>query len=112
LRRSADYQLSYRAGWRRQGALITLLVRPNQSEGPRLGITASRKVGGAVVRNRLRRWTREHYRRWPRRGELPAVDLVVHFKPAAAAATHAELEAELERLITEALRPARRREAR
>jgi len=98
LRRSADYQQCYRAGARRQGTLATLHVRANGVATPRLGLTASRKVGGAVVRNRLKRWTRESFRRWPRRGELPAADLVVHFKPAAAAATHAELAGELTRL--------------
>jgi len=53
----------------------------------RVGITVSRKVGGAVVRNRVKRWIRECYRR--RHPEFPAqVDVVVVARPAAAEAGH------------------------
>ncbi len=97
LRRSADYRLCYRTGRRRSGSFAQLHVRPNDAGGPRLGITASRKVGGAVVRNRLKRWVRECYRRSATRAALPPVDLVVHLKNEAARAAFASLCAELER---------------
>ena len=99
LRASADYRRCYREGMRRQGSFVTLHVWRRPEPLARLGITVSRKVGNAVVRNRLKRWTREFYRRWPVRGGLPGVDLVIHFKPAAAAATHAALERELATLL-------------
>ena len=54
---------------------------------PRLGITVTRKVGGAVVRNRVKRRLREIYRRWPDQPQLPALDIVIHAKPSAARAT-------------------------
>jgi ribonuclease P protein component len=101
LRKSADYQTCYRAGRRRHGPLFTLHFQPNTLGAPRLGITASRRVGGAVVRTRLKRWTRECYRRSPLRGALPALDLVVHLKPESAAASFARFSAELERVLTE-----------
>lgn len=70
----------------------------------RLGITASRKVGGAVARHRLKRRTREIFRRWSERPRLPAVDMVVHIKPDAARASFSELRQELERQMSELVR--------
>jgi ribonuclease P protein component len=49
---------------------------------PRLGFIVTRKVGVAVVRNRIRRVCRECFRTWP--GLLPdGVDLVVVARPGA-----------------------------
>ena len=77
---------------------------PNQLDGPRLGMTVSRKVGGAVTRNRVRRRIREIYRRWKGRPELTSLDLVVHAKPAAGTADFAGLEKELEGQLRRASR--------
>src|SRR3954452_2517335 len=55
--------------------------------GGRLGVTVSKKVGNAVLRNRVKRWIRDCYRR--RRPEFPAgLDLVVVARPPAAKANH------------------------
>jgi ribonuclease P protein component len=78
---------------------VTLHFRANDEGHPRLGVTVSRKVGQAVVRQRLKRWTREVYRRHPRRDALAAFDLVVHFKPPARAAHFADFAGELDRLL-------------
>ena len=104
LRKSADYQTCYKAGRRRHGALFTLHFQANPTGAPRLGITASRRVGGSVVRTRLKRWVREIYRRSPRRAALPALDLVVHLKPEAAGASFGAFAAELDRLLAEVVR--------
>lgn len=61
-------------------------------------MTAGRKVGKAVVRQRLRRRVREAFRRWAHRRGLPPIDLVVHLKPPAREASWPELRSELERL--------------
>jgi len=99
LTRSGDFQRTYRQGRRRHGSLWILHWTSNGLEHPRLGITASRKVGGAVVRVRTKRRIREIYRRWSERRQLPPIDLVVHVKPAAAAASFAETERELQKQL-------------
>ena len=86
LRRRADFLRCYRTGRRRTGSLSILYFAPNTEGRPRLGVTASRKVGNSVVRHRLKRRIRETYRRWQGRGDLPSLDLVVHLKPEAAKA--------------------------
>lgn len=109
LRRRADYLRCYRTGRRRHGALAILYFAPNQLGHPRLGITASRKVGPAVVRQRIKRRIKEVYRRWKDRGKLPALDLVVHLKPEARQADFEALKSELLRLLSGVLpRPPQR----
>lgn len=61
--------------------------------GFRLGLVTSRRVGGAVMRNRLRRRLREIVRRH-QHDLRDGVWLVIVTRPAAARATSAELEAE------------------
>jgi len=99
LRRRADYLKCYRTGRRRHGALAIVYFAPNQLGHPRLGITASRKVGKAVVRQRLKRRIREIYRRWRDRGMLPPLDLVIHLKVESGTTNFETLRTELLRLL-------------
>ena len=103
LRRRPEYLHCYDVGRRIQGRMATLFWAPNGGECARLGITASRKVGPAVVRNRLRRRCREVYRRWPQRLNLPAVDIVVNLRHPAVTAEFSrfrlDFEGQLSRLI-------------
>lgn len=108
LRRREDYQRCYRQGRRRHGALATLYFVPNELSHPRVGITVSRKVGKSVVRHRLKRRIKEVYRRWEERGRLPALDVVVHLKPAAANSDFPSLRKELLRLLRGLMRGERR----
>lgn len=99
LRRRADYLRCYRTGRRRHGSLAMLYFVPNEAGHARLGITASRKVGPAVERHRIKRRIKEIYRRWKDRGSLPALDLVVHLKPEVRGTDFEALRRELMRLF-------------
>ncbi|MGH9394813.1 MAG: ribonuclease P protein component [Terriglobales bacterium] len=107
LLRRADFLAIYDQGMRRGSPHFTLfgrLRRPCADRAAdRFGITVTRKLGNAVVRNRLRRRTRELLRRLEAgAAPLPACDFVVHPRPAVASAGLAllahELEAGLSRL--------------
>jgi ribonuclease P protein component len=99
LLRRADYLRCYRTGRRRMGALVFLYFIQNQIGHPRIGITATRKVGNAVVRHRLKRRIKEIYRRWPGRGGLAPLDLVVHLKPEARGSGFDDLAADVRGLL-------------
>lgn len=76
------------------GSYFVVFGQPGETAVSRLGITATRKCGDAVERNRLKRTVREIYRRSVPKGP-PPLDLVVNVKSAAASAPFARLEADL-----------------
>jgi ribonuclease P protein component len=111
LRRSADVQRALRRGRSRSGALLAVHVitrpaltvqRPEDADpagsGPRLTVVASRRVGGAVRRNRAKRLLRAaaHGRRW-----RDGIDVVLVARAACAASDLHAVGAELERLAVQ-----------
>ena len=63
IRRHVDFQRIYEQGVKVHGRYCSLFVLPNDVGVGRLGITATRKIGGAVRRNRAKRLIREVFRR-------------------------------------------------
>jgi len=59
LRHARDVQRVYEEGRSWAHKLLVLIVRPNELNVTRIGVTASRKLGNAVVRNRAKRLMRE-----------------------------------------------------
>jgi ribonuclease P protein component len=119
----ADYEAVYGAGQRRSSPQFTIFFRvqpailnevparqsareaaPASTEeeavrpASRFGISVKKALGGAVVRNRIRRRIREILRR--NKSEIPSGwDIVIHPRRSVAEEQFAPLEAELVRLL-------------
>jgi ribonuclease P protein component len=83
------FQRLYRSRGQANGLLV-LYARPNRTEGNRVGITVSKKLGKAHIRNRVRRRLREVYRLNEDRFQ-PGWDIVVVARSAAIGADFEKL---------------------
>jgi ribonuclease P protein component len=82
LSRSAEFERVYRQGRSKGNRFLVLYAFPREEDaaGPRLGLSVSRRVGGAVERNRVKRVLREAF--WQEAERLPAgSDYVVVARP-------------------------------
>ena len=96
--RRSEYEAVYRDGKRRSSGQFIVFYRANGLEHSRFGISVKKALGGAVVRNRIRRRIREILRL--NNSEIPSGwDIVIHPRSSVAGAPFAPLTAELVRLL-------------
>ena len=92
LSRSAEFERVYRQGRSKANRFLVLYAFPREGgseEGPRLGLSVSRRVGGAVDRTRVKRVLREAF--WEEAERLPdGSDYVVVARPDARELTERE----------------------
>ena len=96
--RRGEFDAVYRAGKRRSSSHFTVFFRASQLPVSRFGFSIKKALGGAVVRNRIRRRVREIVR--CHRLEVTAGwDIVIHPKSSVGRAEFVELTADLVRLM-------------
>lgn len=104
LRKRPEFLATQRKGQRRSSPHFIVYARPNGRDWSRLGVTASRKVGKANVRNWWKRRTREVFRR--NKSEIPVgYDFVVIIKASGDKDDYQVLRRELVRLFRRAAEP-------
>jgi ribonuclease P protein component len=105
LSRSAEFERVYRQGRSKANRYLVLYAFPreegaDEDDGPRLGLSVSRRVGGAVDRTRVKRVLREAF--WQEAERLPdGSDYVVVARPDAKGLTEREGEGGIRRSLAE-----------
>jgi ribonuclease P protein component len=99
----AEFRAIYNTGRKIHSEKFILFCRENKLSHHRLGVTVTRKMGGAVTRNRIKRLMREVFRRSC--GEIPHhYDLVLNAKSSCLSACYWDLREELLAAIQKAYR--------
>ena len=97
LKENREFRSLYARGKNAAGVCLAIHTRRNRLGVTRLGVTVSSKLGGAVVRNRVRRRVKEAYRLEENRF-AKGFDIVVVARGRAVGAEFAALRNELVRL--------------
>jgi ribonuclease P protein component len=104
IRRRAEFKQVYERGVRVHSRYSTVFILSNERGAARLGIAATRKLGGAVQRNRAKRLIREVFRR----NKIAAgFDVVIIPKRDLLDASLSALETDYRTLLERRLRPVR-----
>jgi ribonuclease P protein component len=99
LSKGSEFTRIFKQGKTWAHSLMVLKALPNGLEWNRFGFAVSKKVGNAVVRNRVRRQMREVARSMPLK---TGWDLVFIARDGVAAVHYGEIEAAMKRLLERA----------
>lgn len=81
-----------------QNRHFLVLYSPRDKDGSRLGVTVTKRVGNAVIRNRIKRYCREFFRHRAQRFQSP-VDINIIAKREASGLTGTDVAQILEQLL-------------
>lgn len=110
LAKRREFLRVYETGRKLFSRYSVLFFAANALPYSRIGITTTKKIGKAHTRNKLKRWTREVYRRerQPLSFDERALDVVVNVKPNAATAEFEDYRADLSRALARVAEQGRR----
>ena len=79
---------------------FVIITKPNNQGETRLGVTVSSKVGNAVVRNRVKRFLRECFRKYRHR-IVPGQDVLIIARKGAVNLSSHDVESEIRESLIE-----------
>ncbi len=97
MRRAGEFKQTLLRGRKAGDALLAIAAVQSAGPGPKFGLSVSKRAGGAVARNRLKRRLKEALRQL---GLTGSWSIVVTARPAAAEAQYDELCQSLRGLLT------------
>ena len=101
IKENREFMFLYKKGKSYCADCLVIYVRKNKNRGLRLGITVTKKIGKAVVRNRIRRRIRESFS--ANLNEIsPCCDVIIVARSKAAESSYAELNSALRYLLHKA----------
>jgi len=105
LLKHADFQAVYKEGKKHFSANVTVFYREREDRnGPRVGFTVGKVLGGAVQRNRIRRRLRAAVQRHLAQLTRP-LDVVLHPRKSVLEMEFGRLDSEVEQIFAALRRP-------
>ena len=99
LRKGSEFAAVYRQGRPHRSDLLVLRALRTDASASRFGFTATKALGNAVLRNRLRRRLKEAARSMPVAGGW---DIVINSRRGAATASYDQLRSQIRDLLARA----------
>ena len=101
IKNNRDFMFMYRRARSLCADCLVLYYRKNKNENLRLGITVTKKVGKAVVRNRIRRRIKEVFNEFSDKIP-PCYDIIIVSRAKAAECDYSEIKSALKYLLIKA----------
>ena len=98
LKKKYQFNYVYRVGRSTNGSLCVLYFAPSKNKNVKVGISVSHKIGGAIIRNKIKRKMREAVYKYILQIKKD-FNIVFIAKNAITTATYAQIEQEIELLL-------------